>query len=253
MSGIEASSLTKRYEGTLAVSNLDLKVPEGEIYGFLGPNGAGKTTTMRMLTALLPPTSGQAWINGTSIYDRDAITSQIGYLPESPPLYAELSAREQLDLAARLHDIPSRRATERIDSLLDRFKWSDVADEPIADYSTGMRQMVAFMQTILHEPAVVFLDEPTSGLDPRAARTLQELVTDLATGDTTVFLSTHILPVVDELADTVGVLHEGELVAEDSPAELKQRVGTGEEATLEDAFLELTTEESAAVSEANDG
>lgn len=241
---IKTASLTKQYGNTLAVDDLGLTVSTGEIYGFLGPNGAGKTTTMRMLTTLLAPTSGQAWINGTSIYDRDAVRSQIGYLPESPPLYAELSAREQLSLAADLRDVPTDYATERIDSLLDRFQWSAVADEPIADYSTGMRQMVAFIQAILHEPPVVFLDEPTAGLDPRAARTLREMIVELKDEGTTIFLSTHILPVVEDVADTVGVLYEGQLAAEGTPADLTHRAETGDHQTLEEAFLDLTSDES---------
>lgn len=255
MNAIDTTDLTKRYETTLAVDELSLTIPDGTIYGFLGPNGAGKTTVMRMLTTLLPPTSGEASINGVSIHNRDAVRPHIGYLPESPPLYSELSAHEELSLAADLRDLPADQATERIDSLLNRFQWSDVADEPIADYSTGMCQMIALIQATIHEPPVLFLDEPTSGLDPRAMRTLRKMIADLAADGTTIFLSTHILSVVEELADTVGVLFEGDLVAEDTPQELKHRVATDttEETTLEDAFLELTTEDSATLSEENDG
>lgn len=252
MNMIETTSLTKYYGDTAAVDDLSLSIPEGEVFGFLGPNGAGKTTTMRMLTTLLSPTGGQASINGISIDDRDAVSDQFGYLPESPPLYPELSAREQLSLAADLSNVPSKQANERIDELLNRFQWSGAADEPIADYSTGMRQMVAFIQAVIHEPAVLFLDEPTGGLDPRAVRTLRKMITELAAEGTTVFLSTHILPVVEEIADTVGILHDGHLVAEGPPTELKQRAESGETATLEDVFLELTTD-GAEVAEAVDG
>ncbi len=252
MCEIELCELTKRYGSTPVVEDLNVTISTGEIYGFLGPNGAGKTTTIRMLTTLLPPTDGQAWISGTSIYDVDNIRSHIGYLPESPPLYSELTAFEQLSLAADLHDIPENYATKRIESLLSDFPWSDVADEPIADYSTGMKKTVGFIQAILHEPDVLFLDEPISGLDPRATRTFQEMITDLADNDTTIFLSTHILPIVEELADTVGVLFEGSLIAEDSPDRLKQQAQSATESTLEDAFLELTTDKSITAKE-NDG
>ena len=170
---INATSLTKRYGKTLAVDALDLSVPEGTIYGFLGPNGAGKTTTMEMLVSLVAPTSGKATVNGVSITDRDALRPLIGYLPATPPLYDHLSAREQLHLAAKLRDIPAGQAAERIEELLGKFEWSDAADEPTGEYSTGMRQATAFIQAILHEPPVLFLDEPTNGLDPRAARTIR--------------------------------------------------------------------------------
>ncbi|MCD2200999.1 ABC transporter ATP-binding protein [Halobacterium sp. KA-4] len=244
---LTTDGLTKQYGDTAAVSDLNLAIPEGSIYGFLGPNGAGKTTTMQMLTSLIQPTSGSASINGTSVTDRTAVTRQIGYLPESPPLYYNLTAFEQLDLAAGLRDLPEEQATARIESLLERLDLREDADTRISDYSKGMRQKTAFIQAILHEPAVVFLDEPTAGLDPRAARTLREMIVELADEGTTVFLSTHILPVVEEVADTVGVLYEGRLVAEDTPTDLTHRAETGDHQTLEEAFLDLTSEESDSV------
>ena len=239
---IESVGLTKRYGGETAVEGLDLAVRKGSVYGFLGPNGAGKTTTIRMLVTLLRPTAGSATIDGASVDDRDAVRERIGYLPETPPLYDELTGREQLQYVAGLRDIPDDTADERIGELLDRFDLADDADRRVSTYSKGMKQKAGIIQAILHDPAVVFLDEPTSGLDPRAARTVRETLADLAAGDTTVFLSTHILPVVDELADTVGVLFEGDLVAEGAPEKLKRRAETGEERTLEDVFLEVTQE-----------
>lgn len=172
------------------------------------------------------------------------MTRQIGYLPEAPPLYYNLTAYEQLDLAAGLRDLPESHATDRIQSLLDRLELREDADTRISDYSKGMRQKTAFIQAILHEPSVVFLDEPTAGLDPRAARTLREMIVELADEGTTVFLSTHILPVVEEVADNVGVLYEGQLVAEGTPTELTQRAETGDHQTLEETFLDLTSDES---------
>jgi len=237
---IEADSLAKRYDREPAVRGVDLSVPHGTVYGFLGPNGAGKTTTIRMLVTLLRPTSGTARIDGQSIEHRDRVAERIGYLPETPPLYEELTGREQLEYIAGLRDIPDDEAAGRIGDLLGRFGLAGDADKRISTYSKGMRGKVGIIQAILHDPAVLFLDEPTSGLDPRAARTVRETIADLAAGETTVFLSTHILPVVDELADTVGVLYDGRLVAEGSPAELKQRAGAGEGRSLEDAFLAVT-------------
>ncbi|MFC6837647.1 ABC transporter ATP-binding protein [Halomarina ordinaria] len=244
---IEATDLSKLYGDDVAVEGLDLAISPGTVYGFLGPNGAGKTTTIRMLTTLLTPTSGEARIDGHPITDRRAVTRRLGYLPDTPPLYDELTGREQLEYVAGLRDIPADEASARIDDLLGRFALAEDADRRISTYSKGMKQKAGIIQAILHRPSVVFLDEPTSGLDPRAARTVRDTIADLAAGDTTVFLSTHILPVVDELADTVGVLFEGDLVAEGPPETLKRRAaeedgGAGTGRTLEDVFLEVTQE-----------
>jgi len=242
MPSIETTALTKRYGSTTAVDQLDLSVPDGTVYGFLGPNGAGKTTTMRILTGLTTPTSGSATVAGVPVTDRDSLRPRIGYLPEEPPLYEQATAYEQLEYVAGLRDLPSRETQDRIDDLLDRLDLSpNDAATRIAEYSKGMRQKVAYVQAVLHDPDVAFLDEPTSGLDPRAARTIRELIGELTDEGTTVFLSTHILPVVEEVADTVGILYDGKLVAEDTPDQLTQRAETGETRTLEDAFLELTS------------
>ncbi|KTG11344.1 ABC transporter ATP-binding protein [Haloferax profundi] len=242
MRAIETNSLTKRYDTTTAVDAVDLSISQGTVYGFLGPNGAGKTTTMRMLTGLTVPTSGSASVAGASITDRDRLRPHIGYLPEEPPLYEQVTAYEQLEYVAGLRDLPHNETQSRIDDLLTRLDLSPSdASTRIADYSKGMRQKVAYVQAILHDPDVVFLDEPTSGLDPRAARTIRELIRELTDSGTTVFLSTHILPVVEEVADTIGILYGGELVAEDSPEQLTKRAETGEARTLEEVFLEITS------------
>jgi ABC-2 type transport system ATP-binding protein len=239
---IEMEALTKRYGETTAVSNLTTTVPEGSVYGFLGPNGAGKTTTMRMLTTLTRPTSGAARVAGRSIQNRESVTPHIGYLPEDPPIYDELTGREQLRYVAGLRDLPAAKTNERIEAMLDRFDLLADANKRIGDYSKGMRQKVGVIQAVLHRPAVALLDEPTSGLDPRAARTMRDTIAELADQDMTIFLSTHILPVVDELADTIGVLHDGKLVAEGDPETLKSRAEAGAHASLEDAFLAVTQE-----------
>lgn len=253
MKMIETRTLTKRYGGSLAVDTLDVSIPNGAIYGLLGPNGAGKTTTMRMLTTLTRPTSGEAWIDGVPITERDAVRRRIGYLSETPPLYHELTAYEQLTHAATLRDMPDDRSSERIDTLLSRLDLRDDADKRIAEYSKGMRQKTALIQAILHDPPVVVLDEPTSGLDPRAARTLRNTIADLASDGTTIVLSTHILSVVEELADTIGVLLDGQRIAEGTPEELTRRAATDGQSTLEDAFLAITSEETADLSEEDDG
>jgi len=238
---VEAIDLRKRYGDELAVDGVSLSLPSGTVYGFLGPNGAGKTTTMRLLTGLTRPTDGEARVCGTPVADRRGLVSQVGYLPETPPLYEEFSAREQLDYVADLRDIPPETADERIDAYLDRFELREDAAKRIGSYSKGMKRKTAFVQSVLHDPDVLFLDEPTSGLDPRAARRIRESITDFAADGTTVFLSTHILPVVEAVADTVGVLFEGRLVAEGPPADLTDRAAAGADSgTLEDAFLAVT-------------
>jgi ABC-2 type transport system ATP-binding protein len=246
---IEAAGLTKRYGGGTAVQGLDLSVERGRIYGFLGPNGAGKTTTMRMLTGLTRPTDGSATVAGVDVRERDRLGEHIGYVPDTPPLYEKLTAREQLAAVADVRGLDPELKRERIDRLLDRFGLG-AADDRIETYSRGMKQKTSVVQTIVHEPDVVFLDEPTNGLDPNAARTLKTVLGELRDAGTTVFLSTHVLPVVDELADTVGLLYDGELLAEDDPESLKADLAGD---TLEDAFVELTTSDGAALGESGPG
>jgi ABC-2 type transport system ATP-binding protein len=242
---IETTALTKRYGGTVAVENLNIEIPGGSIYGFLGPNGAGKSTTMQMLTSLTEPTSGSGTIVGESITDRANLKSHIGYMPEEPSLYDELSGREQLDYIADLQGIPEAEANQSIEGYLDALVLKDDASKPISAYSKGMRQKTAFIQAVLHDPEVLFLDEPTSGLDPRAARTIHEEIERLSDDGMTVFLSTHILPVVDDLADRVGVLNNGRIVTEGPPEMLKREANRDDDGTLEDVFLNVTTERSA--------
>jgi ABC-2 type transport system ATP-binding protein len=239
---IEAIGLRKAYGAEVALQDLTLSIPNGTVYGFLGPNGAGKTTTMRLLTGLSNPTDGTARVCGVDASDRREIAPRVGYLPETPPLYEEFSAREQLEYVADLRDVPDDVATERIEDYLERFDLLEDADRRIDGYSKGMCQKTAFVQCVLHDPDVLFLDEPTSGLDPRAARRIRESITEFAAEGTTIFLSTHILPVVEAVADEVGVLFDGRLVAEGTPAELQSRAETGEGGTLEDAFLAVTSE-----------
>ena len=240
-SAIDATDLTKRYGDTLAVDGLSLSIDEGSVYGFLGPNGAGKTTTMRMLTGLSRPTAGTATVGGASVSDRAALRPRIGYMPEEPPLYEQATAYEQLEYAGGLRGIDAAAVRARADDLFADLGLDVGPSDRIADFSKGMKQKVAYAQTVLHDPAVVFLDEPTSGLDPRAARTLRDRIRRLADDGTTVFLSTHILPVVEEVADAVGILYDGSLVAEGSPAELVARAEAGGGGTLEDAFLDVTS------------
>jgi len=245
VAAVEAQSLSKQYGSTVAVDSLSLTIEQGTVFGFLGPNGAGKTTTMRMLTGLVEPGSGSATVAGTAVGNRRELVDHIGLLPEEPPLYTELTGREQLRFAADLRGQSWDDVADRALELCDRLDLTCDLDRRVDGYSKGMRRKTAFVQSVQHDPEVVFLDEPTSGLDPRAGKTLRELVVDIA-DDATVFLSTHILPVVEAIADEVGVLRDGELVATGPPETLAGRVGSEREDTdLEDAFLELTSSETA--------
>ena len=235
---ITTDGLTRRFGETTAVEDLDLRVERGAVYGFLGPNGAGKTTTMRLLVGLITPTAGTGHVAGEPITDRAAIRPHVGYLPEIPPIHDELTAREQLEYHAALRDVPPARRAERIETLLERFDLVEDANDRIRTFSTGMRKKTGLIQAVTHEPDVLILDEPTSGLDPRAARTARELLRELVDDGTTVLLSTHVLPVVEQVATEVGVLYDGRLVAEGTPESLRSRTDD----TLEDAFLEITTD-----------
>jgi len=239
--GIVAESLTKRYGDTVAVDTINLCVPYGSIYGLLGPNGAGKTTTLRMLTTLCRPTDGHATVGGVSIQNRERLVGNIGFMPEEPPIYEELTGREQLQYLQSLRGISPQGPGTDVDYLFEQLELASAADERIGTYSKGMRQKLSFVAAIFHDPSVVLLDEPTAGLDPRSRRRIIGIIERLADEGTAVFLSTHDLAVVEETADSVGILHHGQLLAEGSPEELLRRADSGGE--LEDVFLEVTSGE----------
>ncbi len=244
---IETRDLSKRYGRTTALEALDLRVERGSVFGFLGPNGAGKTTTIRLLTGLIEPSRGEASVAGTPVGHRRELVEHVGYLPEEPPLYDQLTGREQLQFAADIRGLPWSEVGERALSVCDALDLTPDLDRRIDGYSTGMCRKAAFAQAVFHDPDVVFLDEPTSGLDPRAAKTLRDLIVELADGDTTVFLSTHILPVVEEIANRVGILQEGRLVAEEDTDVLIAGFDDAAGGTdLEDVFLEVTSDRAAA-------
>ncbi len=238
---IEVSGLRKEYDETTAIDRLDLTVEEETVFGFLGSNGAGKTTTIEILSTLRQPTSGEVRIQGHDVSNRSEVVPLIGYLPEEPPVYDELTGREQLSYVAGLRDFGDESGFE---DLAERFGLRQDLDKRVSAYSKGMKQKLSLIQAVMHRPDVLFLDEPTSGLDPRAARTVRDFIGEIADSETTVFLSTHILPVAEEIADEVGVLYEGTLVAKGSPEDLKRRVRDEETdtggTTLEEVFLDLT-------------
>ena len=241
---IEARGLTKRYGDLVAVDRVSFSVQPGEVVGFLGPNGAGKTTTMRMLTGFVPPTDGSATIAGHDIFeDPLAARRAVGYLPETPPLYPEMSVEDYVDYVARLKDVPRAQRRAAVDRALARCGLADVRRRVIGALSKGYRQRVGLAQAIVHDPAVLILDEPTVGLDPIQIREIRALIADLAAerqGDRarTVILSTHILPEVEAICRRVLVISRGRKVVDQPLVEL-----TGGGVSLEEVFARATARE----------
>ena len=221
---IEVHHLTKRYGRVTAVDDVSFRVERGEILGFLGPNGAGKTTTMRILTGYMPPTDGRATVAGYDIFDKPIDAKRrIGYLPETPPLYPDMTVREYLDFVARLKGVPAKEKKERVTSVMARAHVADMADRHCGKLSKGYRQRVGLAQAIIHNPEVLILDEPTAGLDPKQIIETRDLIRGLA-GDHTIILSTHILPEVAQTCQRVVIINKGRVVAVDTPDNLTARL-----------------------------
>ena len=221
---IEVQHLTKRYGPLKAVDDVSFKVERGEILGFLGPNGAGKTTTMRVLTGYIPPSEGRAIVAGFDVFDQPIEAKRrTGYLPETPPLYPEMTVREYLSFVARIKGVPRSERASRLDYVMGRTRVTDVADRHCGKLSKGYRQRVGLAQAILHNPDVLILDEPTAGLDPKQIIETRQLIKELA-GDHTIILSTHILPEVSQTCHRVVIINKGRVVAVDTPANLTARL-----------------------------
>jgi len=221
MNTIETHKLTRRFGNLVAVDNLSLSIPEGTVFGFLGPNGAGKTTTVRMLAALIAPTSGTANVIGHELgTDNRSIRRSVGILTETPGLYDRLSAEQNLIFFARLYDVPAQRAKEQAERYLRMLELWERRDDRVGGFSKGMRQKLAIARALLHEPRVIFLDEPTAGLDPEAARTVRDFIKELRSEGRTIFLTTHNLPEADELCDLIGVFRT-QLLRVDTPVNLR--------------------------------
>ena len=210
---IEVENVTKQYGAVRAVDQISFRVDKGEILGFLGPNGAGKTTTMRILTGFLPATSGTARVGGYDVFEKSLeVRKRIGYLPENPPLYPEMSVAGYLDAVARLKQVPSERRKGRVDSAMEMARISDKRGELIKRLSRGYKQRVGLAQALVHDPEVIILDEPTVGLDPKQIIEVRHLIKSLA-GNHTIILSTHILPEVSMTCDRVVIINQGRIVA----------------------------------------
>jgi ABC-2 type transport system ATP-binding protein len=222
-----------------AVDELDLEVCEGETFGLLGPNGAGKTTTVRLLNNIIKPTSGTATVNGHDILQEETEVKRVtGLLAESPGLYEKLSAYEFLEFIGALYDVPSDILPERIDDLLKLFGLYDRRDYLLEGYSRGMKQKILIAAALIHDPPILFFDEPTSMLDPRAALMVKDLIKKLAdSAGKTIFICSHILPIVEELCDRIGIINQGKLIAIGTVDEILAKTKT---TTLEEAFIAIT-------------
>lgn len=239
---IQANHLTKQYgagaHAPFAVNDLSLSVASGELFGFLGENGAGKTTTIKMLTGLIPPTSGAARIGGFDLRTHPLqAKALIGYIPDNPFLYEKLTGREFMEFIGDLYRVRATAARRtRIHDLLTLFDLDTKAEAIIGGYSRGMRQKIALAAALLHEPKALFLDEPTVGLDPKSTRRLQDVLRAVASQGTAVFLSTHVMEVAAGLCDRIAIMHKGRLAAVGTPEELTE----AGKRTLEEVFLSLT-------------
>ncbi|MCW5968049.1 MAG: ABC transporter ATP-binding protein [Blastocatellales bacterium] len=230
---IEVEHLTKSYGQARAVNDISFKVEKGEILGFLGPNGAGKTTTMRILTGYLPATAGAARVAGFDVFEQSMeVRKRIGYLPETPPLYPDMSVRGYLEFVARIKGVAKADIESRVDTAMELTNLDERADDLIKRLSRGYRQRVGIAQAIVHNPDVVILDEPTVGLDPKQIIEVRKLIKGLA-NDHTVILSTHILPEVSMTCDRVVIINKGRIAAVDTPENLTTQLKGGERVYIE--------------------
>ncbi len=241
MRDLHAHRLTKHYFGVRVVKDVEFTLRPGEIVGYLGPNGSGKTTTAKMLAGLLEPSTGTVEYGGRDIRDDlVAFRRELGYIPEEPYLYPFLSGSEYLQLVGRLREMPEALLTRKIEGFLDVFGLRSAADQAIASYSKGMRQKIVISAALLHDPSVVLFDEPETGLDVATTLMLRHLVRLLAARGKAILYSSHILEVVERVCDKVIVLHKGEVVADDSIANLRTLLSRN---SLEGVFSELVIRE----------
>jgi ABC-2 type transport system ATP-binding protein len=233
---IELAALTKRYGDHAAVDGLSLNVPRGCFFGFLGPNGAGKTTTIRMMMGLAPPTSGQIRMLGYSLPAQSMeVRTRIGVVPDDTLLFDQLTGPEFIEFAGRLYGLPREVARERTRELLALFELDSQPRKLIGEYSKGMRKRTALAAALIHRPRLFLLDEPFEGVDAVGARLMKDILTEQVRGGATIFLTSHVLEVVERLCERLAIIHQGRLVAEGTMEELRSASGE----TLEQLFVRL--------------
>jgi len=238
---IKTEKLNKKYGNFVAVKDLSLDIPAGQIYGFLGPNGAGKTTTIRMLIGLLKPSSGKIFICGYDL-EKNPISAKslVGFIPDRPYIYEKLTAREFLHFIGGVYGMSEDEVEKKAPAQLEFFDLSDWADELIESFSHGMKQRLIFASALLHSPKVIIVDEPMVGMDPKGARLLKDAFRHLAHQEgKTIFMSTHTLEIAEQVCDRIGIISHGELIAEGTMEELRG-IAREKDANLEEIFLKLT-------------
>jgi ABC-2 type transport system ATP-binding protein len=237
---IELDNASRNYGPKVAVDRLTLTVPAGELFAFLGPNGAGKTTTIKMIVGLLRPSSGSVRVGGHDMVTQArAAASLLGYVPDDPYLYEKLSGREFLEFVGRMRGFDTAETSRRIARQTEDFRLADFLDALIETYSHGMQQRLTFAAALLHDPAVLVVDEPTVGLDPRSVRLLKDILRRRAAAGTAVFMSTHTLAVAEEIADRIGIVHQGRLRLLETRDQVADEMRS-EHLSLEDMFLRIT-------------
>ncbi len=237
---IELEHITRTYGAKVAVADLSLEIPKGELFACLGPNGAGKTTTIKMMVGLLQPTAGQIRIGGVdAVAQRREANRLLGFVPDQPYLYEKLSGREFLKFVADLFGMEKSAAASGIEEQIAALELAPFVDHLTESYSHGMKQRLAFAAAFLHKPQVLILDEPMVGLDPRSMRMVKDLLRHQAKQGTTVFMSTHTLSIAEEIADRIGVIDHGKLLFLGTVSELRTHLSLGDE-SLEQLYLTLT-------------
>jgi ABC-2 type transport system ATP-binding protein len=222
---IFTEDLSKAFDGFLAVDGVSIQVHAGEVLALLGPNGAGKTTTVRMLTSVLKPSRGWARVAGYDVVSKaEKVRAAVGILTEQHGLYARMPADEYLDFFGQLYRIPPTARQKRVGELLEKFGLVKVRHQPIGEYSKGMRQKLALARALFHDPPVLLMDEPTSAMDPESARLVRDSIRDLRSADRAIVICTHNLTEAEELADQIAIIRRGRIIAQGSPADLKQRL-----------------------------
>ncbi|MFC1852699.1 ABC transporter ATP-binding protein [candidate division CSSED10-310 bacterium] len=237
---IELDGLSKTFGRVKAVNNISLTIPQGQFFGFLGPNGAGKTTTIKILAGLLKPTSGRVTMGGFDITTDGMKAKKItGYIPDKPFLYEKLTAHEFLEFIARIYELEWREAQQRMKEYLDIFRLSEWKNELIESFSHGMKQKLVMSAALLHNPQIIIVDEPMVGLDPEGALLVRKIFKNLVEQGVTIFMSTHTLPIAQQLCDRIVIIQRGIIVADGDIDTLKQKAHSGSN-ELEDIFLQLT-------------
>lgn len=222
---IEAEGLSKYFDSFCAVDQVNLKVPQGEILVLLGPNGAGKTTTVRMLTSILQPTQGTARVAGFDVVTQaDRVRASVGVLTEHHGLYVRMNAREYLQFFASLYQIPAPVARARMEELISQFGLADAGKKRLGEYSKGMRQKLALVRTLIHDPPVILLDEPTSAMDPESAYIVRDSIRQLRSKDRTIILCTHNLKEAEELADQIAIIRRGKIILQGQLTEIRHKL-----------------------------